>query len=137
VAPPAETAATTAAPDVPVKGAYEYLLTQGVLGVMSVLLIVALIWSVKNLLKAKDDRVSDQGKYADALKSINEAVRDLTVEMNKSATSTANEVLRSNEVLKISMATLEKSHEKLARDIDTLRDEQVRLGAGLSSSARR
>lgn len=134
MAPTAETtttAATTAAPDVPVKGAYEFLLTQGVLGVMSVLLIAALVWSVKNLLKSKDDRISDQGKYADALKSINEAVRDLTVEMNKSATATANDVLRSNEGLRISVGGLEKSHEKLSRDLDELKTEQVRLAANM------
>lgn len=134
MAPPTEaTATTTSAPDVPVKGAYEYLLTQGVLGVLSVLLIAALVWSVKNLLKSKDDRITDQGKYADALKNINEAVRDLTVEMNKSATSTAHDVLRSNEGLKVNMLALEKSHEKLERALDSLRDEQVRLGAGLTA----
>lgn len=127
VAPPTETTAQ------PIKGAYEYLLTQGVLGVMCVLLIVALIWSVKNLLKSKDDRVQDQAKYADALKGFNEAVRDLTIEMNKSANDTANDVLRSNEGLKISMATLEKSHEKLARDVDELKNEQVRLTANMAA----
>lgn len=117
----------------PVKGAYEYLLTQGVLGVMCTLLIVALIWSVKNLLKAKDDRIQDQAKYTEALKGFNEAVRDLTVEMNKSANDTANDVLRSNEGLKISMASLEKSHEKLSRDVDELKTEQVRLAANMAA----
>lgn len=127
VAPPTETVSQ------PIKGAYEYLLTQGVLGVLCVLLIVALIWSVKNLLKAKDDRIQDQAKYADALRGYNEAVKDLTVEMNKSANDTANDVLRSNEGLRISIATLEKSHEKLARDVDGLKNEQVRLTANMSA----
>lgn len=119
--------------DQPVKGAYEYLLTQGVLGVMSVLLIVALIWSVKNLLKAKDDRIQDQSKYTEALKGFNEAVKDLTVEMNKSANDTANDVLRSNEGLKVTMLSLEKSHEKLSRDVDELKTEHVRLVANMSA----
>ncbi len=114
-----------------VTSAYEYLLTQGVLGVMCVLLIVALVWTVKGLLKAKDDRLGDQSQYADALKDINGAVKDLTVEMNKSANDTANEVLRSNEGIKTSVASLEKSTENLARDVSDLKNEQVRLGAAL------
>jgi hypothetical protein len=100
---------------------------------MCVLLILALVWTIKNLLKAKDDRLGDQTQYATALKEINLSVRDLTVEMNKSANDTANEVLRSNESIKASLVSLEKSNEKMARDVDDLRNEQVRFGAALTA----
>lgn len=110
----------------PVKNAYEYLLTQGVLGVLCVLLIFALIWSVKTLLKAKDDRITDQSKYAEALKEINEAVRDLTIEMNKSSTDKANELLRR-------MDTLVSTSSSIERSIDGLKTEQTRMGAAFSA----
>lgn len=111
---------------------YKYFLTQGVLGVLCVLLIVALVWTVKNLLQAKDDRINDQKKYADALQGINEAVKELTVEMNKSASDTANEVLRSNSVVDTSLRNLERAQDKVGASLDNLRNEQVRLSAALS-----
>jgi len=116
-----------------VKGAYEYLLTQGVLGVLCVLLIVGLVWAMKNLLQAKDDRVSDQKKYAEALYGINEAVKDLTIEMNKSATDTSNEVLRSNEAVRVTVSSLERTQDKLSNNLDNLQKEQVRLTAALQA----
>jgi hypothetical protein len=60
---------------------------QGILGVMCVLLMVALFFSIKSLLKSKDDRIADQKQEAEALQKLNEATRDLVIEMNKAATN--------------------------------------------------
>lgn len=117
----------------PVSSAYEYLLTQGVLGVMCLLLIIALVWILKSLLMAKDARVDDQKKYAEALHQINDAVKGLAIEMNRSSSDTANEVLRSNESTRITVGSLEKSNDKLTRSLEALKDEQVRLGAALTA----
>jgi len=117
----------------PVTSAYEYLLTQGVLGVLCVLLIIALVWTIKNLLKAKDDRVSDQEKYAAALHGVNEAVKELTIETHKSNSDMANEVIRSNDSSRSAVTSLEKTNDKLVRVIDDLKNEQVRLNATLAA----
>ena len=118
---------------VPIKSAYEYLLTQGVLGVLCVLLIFALVWTVKNLLKSKDERVHDQKKYTEALHDLNEAVRELAIELNKSSSAMTHEVLRSNDLTRTTLGTLEKSQDNVARSLDSLKNEQVRLGATLTS----
>ena len=118
---------------VPIKSAYEYLLTQGVLGVLCVLLIFALVWTVKNLLKSKDERVHDQKKYTEALHDLNEAVRELAIELNKSSSTMTHEVLRSNDLTRTTLGTLEKSQDNVARSLDSLKNEQVRLGATLTS----
>jgi len=118
---------------VPITSAYEYLLTQGVLGVLCVLLIFALVWTVKNLLKSKDERVHDQKKYTEALHDLNEAVRELAIELNKSSSTMTHEVLRSNDLTRTTLGTLEKSQDNVARSLDSLKNEQVRLGATLTS----
>lgn len=119
----------------PVDSAYKYLLTQGVLGVMCIFLIVALIWLAKNLLQSKDDRIADQKKYADALHGINEAVKELTIEMHKSSSDTANSVVVSNEATRIAVGSLEKSNERVIGAVDDLVKEQVRLTAAMAASA--
>lgn len=117
----------------PIDSAYKYLLTQGILGVVCLLLILALVWVSKNLLQSKDDRIADQKKYAEALHGINDAVKELTIEMHKASGDTASSVLVSNEATRIAVGTLEKTNDRVASALGELKNEQVRLGASVES----
>ena len=102
--------------------AYEMFLDKGIVGAVAVLAIAGLIWAVFKLLQSKDDRIKDQGLFADTLKRSNEAVTALTVELNKS-----------NSGLSSAVQSLDKSIKDLDVKVGSLRDEQVRVVAALNT----
>lgn len=59
------------------------LITQGALGSICVLLIVALVITVRALLAEKDKRIADRDKFADSLSSLNTAAKELAGEALK------------------------------------------------------
>jgi hypothetical protein len=99
---------------------------QGILGVMCVLLMVALFFTVKALLKSKDDRITDQKQEAEALQKINEATRDLVIEMNKAATSLVVENGRHSERVNAVLDQQCRAFEEMARE---LRFKEARRGS--------
>lgn len=115
----------------PVSGALTFLLTQGVLGVLCVLLIGALVYQTKKADKIQESRIEDQKLYADTLGTVNTAVRELSVELNKSSAGMVSDVRSTLQEVTSKTGLLEKTVEKLDQSVDALKDEQVRLGAGL------
>jgi cell division protein FtsL len=59
------------------------LITQGALGSICVLLIVALVFAVRALLAEKDKRIADRDKFADSLSNLNTAAKELAGEALK------------------------------------------------------
>jgi len=97
---------------------------QGILGSLCVLLIVALVVAVRALLKSKDDRFTDQKTMAEALHKLNEAARDLAIEMNSSMTNLVNEAIRSNDSTKSVVTNLEKEQAELRASVNGQKDAQ-------------
>lgn len=85
------------------------LLTQGVLGVFCVLLIGALVFCAKALLKSKDDRLADQKEMAKALGEINSALQDLVVESNKHASELVLDASRSQDAMRAALSNQERT----------------------------
>lgn len=117
----------------PIDSAWQLFLNQGVVGAVALLAIVALIWVTKALLKAKDDSISDQKKFAEVLQKTIENSKTLAVEINKSTSEASAEVVKTAEALKATVLSLEKTVDGLDKSIDNLKDEQVRLSAVLSA----
>lgn len=109
------------------ESALDTLAGQGVLGSLCVLLIVALFLSVKALLKAKDDRFSDQKLMTEALEKHNEAAKELAVEMNKAASNLVIEQTRSLDSLKNTLAAQERSLDDLTRTVQGVQQETIQL----------
>jgi hypothetical protein len=109
------------------EGALDTLAGQGVLGSLCVLLIVALFLSVRALLKAKDDRFSDQKLMTEALEKHNEAAKELAVEMNKAASNLVIEQTRSIDSLRNTLAAQERSLDDHARTIQGVQQEIIQL----------
>jgi hypothetical protein len=53
------------------EAALDNLAGQGILGSLCVLMIIALFFAVRAIMKAKDDRISDQRTMIDALQKLN------------------------------------------------------------------
>jgi hypothetical protein len=111
--------------------ALDNLAGQGILGSTCVLLIIALFYSIRLLLKAKDDRHADQKAMAEALSKLNDAARQLTVEMNKSASNLVVEAARSQDSMRNALSNQEKSLEELTSAIRDLGKEQTSLQIAL------
>ncbi len=92
------------------------ILRQGTLGVLCVLLIIALYFSIKALLRAKDDNIEAQKSMAEALRKLNEAARDFTIEMNKSMTNMVTDNGRSSEKIATSLAKQEQAFHDLTQE---------------------
>ncbi len=109
------------------EGALDTLAGQGVLGSLCVLLIVALFLSVRALLKAKDDRFSDQKLMTEALEKHNEAAKELAVEMNKAASNLVIEQTRSLDTLRNTLAAQERSLDDHTRTVQVVQQELIQL----------
>lgn len=107
--------------------ALDTLAGQGILGSLCVLLIVALFVTIKALLKAKDDRFSDQKLMTEALEKHNQAAKELAVEMNKAASNLVIESTKNLDSVKNTLSAQERSMDDLARTISTLQQEQMQL----------
>lgn len=97
----------------PVEESLGNLAKQGILGSICVILIVALYLTVRALLKAKDDRLADQKAMSEALLKVNEATKDLTVEMKEHAAHQTIEASKSQESVRSALATQERSFTEL------------------------
>lgn len=115
----------------PAESALETLIGQGALGALVVILTVALGVTIRLLLKEKDQRVSDQKAYTDALKAMNDAAHELTLEVSRSGADQMREASRDQEAVRMSMDRQQRAFEGLSRTIEQLKEEQVRLGASL------
>lgn len=102
---------------------------QGILGSICVLLVVALFLSIRALLKAKDDRVSDQKSMTEALGKFNDAAKDLAIQMKEHAANQTIEANKTQEAVRNTLASQEKSFIELRNTVSNLQQEQARLGA--------
>lgn len=72
------------------EGALSNIAGQGILGSLCVLLIIALVWTMRSWLKEKDRRFTDQLALLEVVKAQNEASKDLAVEAMKSQMELSN-----------------------------------------------
>ncbi len=107
--------------------ALDTLAGQGILGSLCVLLIVALFFTIKSLLKAKDDRFADQKLMTETLEKHNEAAKELAVEMNKAASNLVVESTKNMDAMKNTLSAQERSMDDLARVISGLQQEGMQL----------
>jgi len=115
----------------PAEDALHTLASQGVLGSISVLLIVALFFSIKALLKSKDDRITDQKAMTDALGKMNDATSGLAIQMKEHASTQTIEANRVHETVRSTISSQEKSLDDLKDSVTALQQEQARLTASL------
>ncbi len=113
------------------ESALDTIASQGVLGSLCVLLMVALFVTVRALLKAKDDRIHDQRLMTDTISRHNDAAKDLAIEMNKSASHMLVEQNRSLDIVKNTLNTQDKTLESLRTTITGLTQEQIGLKASM------
>lgn len=116
-----------------VQSAYQLFLDQGITGAVAILAILALIWAIIKLLAAKDERIKDHTTFAASIHKTNEMIAALTLEVNKTAAVTGADASRSANAMAAQNQSLQKSVEDLERQVSQLRDEQMRLVAGLTN----
>lgn len=109
------------------ENALDTLAGQGILGSLCVLLIIALFFTVKALLKAKDDRFADQKLMTETLEKHNEAAKDLAIELNKATSSMMVEQTKNLDILKNALTNQEDSFEDTADALHKLQEEVMEL----------
>lgn len=107
--------------------ALETIVGQGVLGSLTVILIVALFLTIKALLKSKDDRIQDQKLMSDALGRYAETAKELAIEMNKAASNMLVEQNRNLDHVKNTLSNQDRSLVELRGVIGGLQTEQTYL----------
>lgn len=112
--------------------AVDTILGQGVLGAICVLLIIAVVFLARALMKSNKDRITDLTTYANKIKEGNEAMYDLVIETNKATAHTASEVLLSNREVASKVGSLDTNIQQMNQTLGALKDQQVRLEVGLS-----
>lgn len=90
-------------------------LKQGWMGGLCLILMGALAWVTKAMLKSKDDRVSDAKEFAKSLREINDASTALLVETN-----------RSNDALKGALGQLQSCQQEQKAEFARLREEATK-----------
>lgn len=113
----------------PAEDALGTIAAQGILGAICVLLVVALFLTIRALLKAKDDRVTDQKAMTDALGKYNDAAKDLAIQMKEHAANQTIEANKTQESVRNTLSSQEKSFIELRNAVSNLQQEQARLGA--------
>lgn len=109
------------------------LASQGILGSICVLLAVALFLTIRTLLKSKDDRIADQKAMADALGKVNEATKDLAIEMKEHAAAQTIEANRTHEKVSNVLGNQEKALIEVRNVVSSLQQEQARLAAAVTA----
>jgi hypothetical protein len=117
----------------PAEDALTKIAEQGVLGAIVVLLAVALFFTIRALLKSKDDRFGDQKAMTEALTKVNEASKDLAIEMKEHAANQVIEFSKSQEATRNQLAAQEKSFGEMRTQLGGLQQEQARLVTSLAS----
>jgi len=113
--------------------ALDFLASQGILGSLSVLLMVALFVTLKALLKAKDDRHADQKAMAETLQKLNEAFNVLVMEVNKGAANLVLDSSKSQNAMRAALQTQEKAMDNFSDSIKQLTGEitDLRVSVGM------
>lgn len=83
----------------PAEDALGNIAGQGILGSLCVILIVALVWVARALLKEKDKRFTDQKALLDLAEKHNEAAKVLAIEATKSQMELSNALTNQSSVL--------------------------------------
>lgn len=109
------------------EGALSNIAEYGVLGSFSVLLIIALVYSIRGWLKEKDGRLADQKAMAGELKENNETLKTLTIELKEHSTQLVLKATMSQDAMGSALARQENAMDDFSRTITTLKDEQVQL----------
>lgn len=104
----------------------------GAVGAFCVLLIIAVVYTIRGWLKEKDNRLTDQKAAAGVLEKNNEALKNLTIEMKEWAAQQQVEASRSNDAVKNALSTQKEELSELKAAIGVLKDEQVRLGSAIA-----
>lgn len=117
----------------PAEDALGNLASHGILGSICVLLAVALFLSIRALLKSKDDRIGDQKAMTDALGKVNEATKDLAIEMKEHAAAQTIEANRTHEKVQNVLANQEKALIEVRNVVSNLQQEQARLAAAVAA----
>lgn len=107
--------------------ALDNLAGQGILGSLCVIMIVALFVSVRAILRAKDDRIGDQRMMIEALQKLNDASRELAIEMNKASSNLVAESAKSHDTLKNALTNQDRSLRDLTQSVRELCDENLQL----------
>lgn len=122
------------------------LAKQGVLGIFCAILIAALYFVSKALLKAKDGAIEQQKAYTDALAAANEGTKTLLIEMKDFTSNTMVEQVKTQEALRNSLDNQKTELHELQGKIDKvcelkpaveqLRQEQTNLAAAVNQRGR-
>lgn len=107
------------------------VLEYGLLGAICVLLLFALIYVTRALLKEKDDRREDQSKMATARENDNKALQALTIEMKEHAAQQQVEATRTQDAVRNVLENQKDALGEVERALNTLQQEQVRLASNL------
>lgn len=105
---------------------------QGILGSVCVLLAIALFLTIRSLLKSKDDRLADQKSMAEALGKVNDAAKDLAIEMKSHAAGQMIEANKTQDALRGALVGQERAFGELRGTVNTLQVEQTRLVTSLN-----
>lgn len=120
----------------PTEDALSVIASHGILGALCVILIVALFITVRALFKEKDSRFTDQKTMSDTLKGLNDAARDLAIEMNQSASELTVEANRAQDSVKLALERQERSLKDVEEALQDLQREQMRLGISITPRSR-
>jgi len=90
----------------PAEDALGNIAGQGILGSLCVLLIIALVFTIRALLKEKDRRFTDQKALLDVVERHNAAAKDLAVEATKSQAELSNALTNQTNTLTSVQTTL-------------------------------
>ncbi len=118
----------------PAEDALSKIAEQGVLGAIVVLLATALFFTIRALLKSKDDRFIDQKAMTEALTKVNEASKDLVIEMKEHAANQVIEFSKTQEATKSALISQEKAHNEMRSQLSLLQQEQARLVTSISTT---
>lgn len=107
--------------------ALDNLAGQGILGSLCVILIISLFFAVRSIMRAKDDRISDQRLMIESLQKINDASKELAIEVNKSTSNLVAESSRNTDSLKSALASQERSLGDLSKLIREQHEDSIKL----------
>jgi uncharacterized membrane protein YhiD involved in acid resistance len=107
--------------------ALDNLAGQGILGSLCVIMIIALFFAVRAILRAKDDRIGDQRMMIEALQKLNDASRELAIELNKASSNLVVESTKNHDAVKNALTAQDRSLTDLVQTVRELRDEELQL----------
>jgi len=90
----------------PAEDALGNIASQGILGSICVLLIIALVFTIRALLKEKDRRFSDQKALLEVVERHNTAAKELAIEATKSQAELGNALTNQQSALTSVQTTL-------------------------------